>query len=218
MLRRGLPGLAGQSLKQGWRVVNHHSGAFVGIDTSKLRNAVAVAEEGRGGEVRYFGEIDAMEGAQASALWRCAGHAITDNEFGRNSMECAIAHAAVVVLPTCRAVNASRDASRGARRKVSCHGALECVASVGLDLPERGHRSWYPTGGSGELEPAPSTGLAPLGASWSRTTMAVEPASEVPILRWTGASFNRVCSHSCRATMTGSSLSSFHHAASSPRL
>jgi hypothetical protein len=37
MLRRGLPGLAGQSLKQGGRVVDHHIGAFVGIDTSKLR-------------------------------------------------------------------------------------------------------------------------------------------------------------------------------------
>jgi transposase len=32
--------------------------AFVGIDTSKLRNAVAVAESGRKGEVRYLGEID----------------------------------------------------------------------------------------------------------------------------------------------------------------
>jgi transposase len=43
--------------------VNHHSGAYVGIDTSKLRNAVAVAEEGRGGDVRYLGEIDTTEAA-----------------------------------------------------------------------------------------------------------------------------------------------------------
>lgn len=32
--------------------------AFVALDTSKLRNAVAIAEEGRSGEVRFFGEID----------------------------------------------------------------------------------------------------------------------------------------------------------------
>src|SRR6266566_4786794 len=63
MLGRGLPGLTGQSLKQGGRVVNHHSGAYVGIDTSKLRNAIAIAEEGRGGEVRYLGEIDTTEAA-----------------------------------------------------------------------------------------------------------------------------------------------------------
>jgi len=36
--------------------VGHHSEAFIGIDTSKLRNAVAIAEGGRGGEVRYLGD------------------------------------------------------------------------------------------------------------------------------------------------------------------
>jgi transposase len=38
--------------------VGDHSEAFVGFDTSKLRNAVAIAEAGRSGEVRFFGEID----------------------------------------------------------------------------------------------------------------------------------------------------------------
>ena len=36
----------------------HHSEAFVGIDTSKLRNAVAIAEAGRSGEIRFLGEFD----------------------------------------------------------------------------------------------------------------------------------------------------------------
>ncbi len=31
---------------------------FVGIDAAKLKNAVAVAEAGRSGEVRYLGEIE----------------------------------------------------------------------------------------------------------------------------------------------------------------
>src|ERR1700739_3534096 len=31
---------------------------YVALDTSKLRNAVAIAAEGRDGEVRYLGEID----------------------------------------------------------------------------------------------------------------------------------------------------------------
>jgi transposase len=43
--------------------VRHHSEAFVGIDTSKLRNAVAIAEGGRGGEVRFLGEFPATEAA-----------------------------------------------------------------------------------------------------------------------------------------------------------
>ncbi len=38
-----------------------HSEAFIGIDTAKLRNAIAVAEVGRTGEVRYLGEVDTSE-------------------------------------------------------------------------------------------------------------------------------------------------------------
>src|SRR6202045_2044116 len=34
------------------------SEAFVGLDTSKLRNAVAIGEGGRTGEIRFLGEID----------------------------------------------------------------------------------------------------------------------------------------------------------------
>ena len=41
----------------------HHSEAFIGIDTSKLRNAVAIAEGGRTGKVRYLGEIDGTDAA-----------------------------------------------------------------------------------------------------------------------------------------------------------
>jgi transposase len=43
--------------------VEHHNEAFIGIDTSKLKNAVAIAEAGRGGEVRYWGEIDTSAAA-----------------------------------------------------------------------------------------------------------------------------------------------------------
>jgi transposase len=43
--------------------VGHHSEAFVGIDTAKLRNAVAIAAAGRRGEVRYLGEVDTSEAA-----------------------------------------------------------------------------------------------------------------------------------------------------------
>src|SRR5262252_2662664 len=72
MLRRGLPGLAGQSLKQGGRVVDQHSRAFVGIDTSKLRNAIAVAEDGRLGDVRFLGEIDTTEAATRKLVTKLA--------------------------------------------------------------------------------------------------------------------------------------------------
>jgi len=52
--------------------VGHHSEAFIGIDTSKLRNAVAIAEGGRGGEVRYLGEIDTTEAATSKLVAKLA--------------------------------------------------------------------------------------------------------------------------------------------------
>jgi transposase len=52
--------------------VNHDNGAFVGIDTSKLRNAVAVAEERRGGDIRYLGEIDTTEAATRKLVTKLA--------------------------------------------------------------------------------------------------------------------------------------------------
>ncbi len=52
--------------------MSNHSEAFVGFDTSKLRNAVAIADGGRTGEVRFFGEIDNTEGATAKLVKKLA--------------------------------------------------------------------------------------------------------------------------------------------------
>lgn len=35
--------------------------AFVGIDVAKLKNAIAIADAGRDGEIRYFGEVEASD-------------------------------------------------------------------------------------------------------------------------------------------------------------
>jgi transposase len=44
------------------------SEAFVAFDTSKLRNAVAIADAGRAGEVRFLGEIENTEAAIAKLV------------------------------------------------------------------------------------------------------------------------------------------------------
>jgi len=49
-----------------------YSEAFVGIDTSKLRNAVAIAEAGRGGEVRFLGEIENTAAVTAKLVRKLA--------------------------------------------------------------------------------------------------------------------------------------------------
>ena len=47
--------------------MDHHTEAFIGIDTSKSRNAIAIADGGRGGEVRYLGELPSTEAAESSS-------------------------------------------------------------------------------------------------------------------------------------------------------
>jgi transposase len=64
--------MAGQGLKQGGRVVTDHSEVYVAFDTSKRRNAVAIAEAGRGGEVRFLGEIENTEAATTRLVRKLA--------------------------------------------------------------------------------------------------------------------------------------------------
>ena len=52
--------------------MGQHSEVFVGIDTSKLKNAVAIAEAGRDGEVRYLGEIDTSDAATRKLVAKLA--------------------------------------------------------------------------------------------------------------------------------------------------
>lgn len=52
--------------------MSDHSEAFVAFDTSKLRNAVAIAEGERGGEVRFLGEIENTEAATSKLVKKLA--------------------------------------------------------------------------------------------------------------------------------------------------
>jgi transposase len=52
--------------------VGHNSEAFIGIDTSKLKNAVAIAEAGGDREVRYQGEIVTTDAATRKLVAKLA--------------------------------------------------------------------------------------------------------------------------------------------------
>ena len=54
------------------RVIGDHSEVFIGIDTAKLRNPVAIAEAGRRGEVRNLGEVDASDVATRKLIAKLA--------------------------------------------------------------------------------------------------------------------------------------------------
>jgi transposase len=81
---------------------------FVGIDAAKLRNAVAVAEGGRDGEVRYLGEFNNTPDAVAKLVRKLAARYETVNVcyeagptgYGMYRQILALGHACVVVAPS----------------------------------------------------------------------------------------------------------------------
>ena len=52
--------------------MSDHSEAFVAFDTSKLRNAVAIADGGRAGEVRFLGEFESSTTATTKLVRKLA--------------------------------------------------------------------------------------------------------------------------------------------------
>ena len=52
--------------------MKEHSELFIGLDVSKLKISVALAEDGRDGEVRFFGDIDASPASIAALATKLA--------------------------------------------------------------------------------------------------------------------------------------------------
>ena len=85
-----------------------HSEAYLAIDTSKSRNAVAIAEGGRAGEVRFLGEIDNTPAATAKLVKKLAakyGRVVFCYEAGPTGYELyrqitGLGHECIVVAPS----------------------------------------------------------------------------------------------------------------------
>ena len=81
---------------------------IVGIDAAKARNAVAVAEGGRGGEVRYLGEVDASEQGMRRVVARIAAkydrvhfcYEAGPTGYGLHRLITGLGHACTVVAPS----------------------------------------------------------------------------------------------------------------------
>jgi transposase len=88
--------------------VGHHSEAFVGIDTSKSTNAVAVAVAKRDGEVRYLGAFDTSEAATRKWIARLAArhgkltfcYEAGPTGYGLQRLITSLGHNCIVVAPS----------------------------------------------------------------------------------------------------------------------
>src|SRR5215211_2240328 len=61
------------SLTHRGRAMQQDSAVFVGLDTSKRKLSVALAEEGRNGEVRFLGDVDHTPEAVRRLVAKLAG-------------------------------------------------------------------------------------------------------------------------------------------------
>src|SRR6266704_5025914 len=88
--------------------MDNHSEAFVAFDSSKLRNAVAIADGGRGGEIRFLGEIENTEAATAKLVRKLAGkyqrltfcYEAGPTGYGLYRQIKSLGHACLVVAPS----------------------------------------------------------------------------------------------------------------------
>ena len=88
--------------------MGHNSEAFIGIDTSKLKNAVAVGEAGRDGEIRYFGEIPTTDAATRKLVAKLAAkydkltfcYEAGPTGYGLHRLIESLGHRNVVVAPS----------------------------------------------------------------------------------------------------------------------
>ena len=88
--------------------MRHHTEAFIGIDTSKSRNAVAIAEGVRGGEVRFLGEFPATEAAMRKLIAKLAAkydkltfcYEAGPTGYGLHRLIKSLGHECIVVAPS----------------------------------------------------------------------------------------------------------------------
>jgi transposase len=129
--------------------VEQDSEVFVGLDVAKARHAVAVAEAGRQGEVRYLGEVDAdpaAVGRMAAKLAKRHGrlhfcYEAGPTGYGLYRQLIAMGHSCTVVAPSLiprkpgdRVKTNRRDATQLAR----LHRAGELTA---VWVPDEGHEA-----------------------------------------------------------------------------
>ncbi len=87
--------------------MEEHTQVFVGIDVAKLRNAVAVADAGRDGEVRFLGEVDAGDESMRRIIRKIASgkkahfcYEAGPTGYGLHRLITSMGHDCTVVAPS----------------------------------------------------------------------------------------------------------------------
>ena len=129
--------------------MGEYTEAFVGIDAAKARNAVAVAEGGRGGEVRYLGEVDASEQGMRRVVARIAAkydrvhfcYEAGPTGYGLHRLITGLGHACTVVAPSLIPKKPGDRVKTNRRDAVALARLLRAGELTPVWVPDEGHEA-----------------------------------------------------------------------------
>ena len=129
--------------------MSHYREAFVAFDTSKLRNAVAIADGGRAGEVRFLGEIDSTEAATAKLVRKLAGkyerltfcYEAGPTGYGLHRQIKSLGFECVVVAPSLTPKRPGDHVKTNRRDALSLAKLLRADELAPVWVPDRGHEA-----------------------------------------------------------------------------
>lgn len=123
--------------------------AFVGIDVAKLRNAVAIADAGREGEVRFFGEVDASATNMRRVLERIANridrvhfcYEAGPTGYGLYRLIRSLGYECTVVAPSLTPRKTDDRVKMNRRDAVSLARLLRAGELTAVWVPDEGHEA-----------------------------------------------------------------------------
>jgi transposase len=127
----------------------HHSEAFVALDTAKLRNAVAIADAGRNGEIRYLGEIDNTETATRKLVVQLAGkyarltfcYEAGPTGYGLHRLIKSLGHDCMVVAPSLIPSKPGDRVKTNRRDAVNLAKLLRAGELIAVWVPDERHEA-----------------------------------------------------------------------------
>ena len=125
------------------------SEVFVGIDVSKMRNAIAVADGERGGEVRYLGEIDAAPESMRRLVKRLAAkhthlqfcYEAGPTGYGLHRLITDLGHSCIVVAPSLIPRKPGDRVKTNRRDALALAKLLRAGELTAVWVPDEGHEA-----------------------------------------------------------------------------
>jgi hypothetical protein len=137
------------SSPQGGRAVEHCTQAFIGIDVAKMRNAIAVAEGGREGEVRFIGEVDASDESMRRAVKRIAKrydqvhfcYEAGPTGYGLHRLITSLGFNCIVVAPSLIPIKPGDHVKNNRRDAIGLAKLLRADELTAVWVPDEGHEA-----------------------------------------------------------------------------